>query len=83
MTKVAADYGVAGTALKKTCDRHHIPTPERGCWARGALQCPVQNLTLSRVSQFTVFLQNAPVLCGIANLKLLTKCCGHARGEIQ
>ncbi len=34
MTKVAADYGVTGTALKKTCDRHRIPTPERGYWAK-------------------------------------------------
>lgn len=34
MTKVSADYGVTGTALKKTCDRHHIPTPERGYWAK-------------------------------------------------
>lgn len=34
MTKVAAEYGVTGTALKKTCDRHHIPTPERGYWAK-------------------------------------------------
>ncbi|MCB1463797.1 MAG: hypothetical protein KDJ90_15575 [Nitratireductor sp.] len=34
MTKVAADYGVTGTALKKTCDRHHVPTPERGYWAK-------------------------------------------------
>ncbi len=34
MTKVAADYGVTGTALKKICDRHHIPTPERGYWAK-------------------------------------------------
>ncbi len=23
-----------GTALKKTCDRHQIPTPERGYWAK-------------------------------------------------
>ncbi|MET3649829.1 hypothetical protein [Phyllobacterium ifriqiyense] len=34
MTKVAADYGVTGTALKKTCNRHRIPTPERGYWAK-------------------------------------------------
>jgi hypothetical protein len=34
MMKVAADYGVTGTALKKTCDRHQIPTPERGYWAK-------------------------------------------------
>ena len=34
MTKVAADYGVTSTALKKTCDRHKIPTPDRGHWAK-------------------------------------------------
>ena len=34
MTKVAADYGVTGTALKKTCDRHCIPTPPLGYWAK-------------------------------------------------
>ncbi|MGN6159893.1 MAG: hypothetical protein ACTHNL_17495 [Devosia sp.] len=34
MTKVAADYGVTSTALKKTCTRHEIPTPDRGYWAK-------------------------------------------------
>jgi hypothetical protein len=34
MTKVAAEYGITGTALKKTCARHKIPTPERGYWAK-------------------------------------------------
>jgi hypothetical protein len=34
MTHVAADYGVTSTALKKACNRHHIPTPERGYWAK-------------------------------------------------
>lgn len=34
MTKVAIDYGVTSTALKKTCTRHEIPTPERGYWAK-------------------------------------------------
>jgi hypothetical protein len=34
MTKVAADYGVTSTALKKTCAKHEIPTPERGYWAK-------------------------------------------------
>jgi hypothetical protein len=29
---VAAEYGVTGTALKKTCKRHDIPTPSRGYW---------------------------------------------------
>ncbi|RVD20424.1 hypothetical protein [Mesorhizobium sp. M4B.F.Ca.ET.017.02.2.1] len=60
MTKVAADYGVTGTALKKTCDRHHIPTPERGYWAKleygkrvkqAALPpLPEPNLALVRIS---------------------------------
>jgi hypothetical protein len=34
MTKVAEDYGVSGTALKKTCNRHQIPTPPLGYWAK-------------------------------------------------
>jgi len=34
MTKVAADYGVTGTALKKTCNRYQIPTPPLGYWAK-------------------------------------------------
>lgn len=34
MTKVAADYGVTSTALKKSCTRHEIPTPDRGYWAK-------------------------------------------------
>ena len=34
MTKVAAEYGVTGTALKKTCNRHQIPTPPLGYWAK-------------------------------------------------
>ncbi|MBR0820293.1 hypothetical protein [Bradyrhizobium liaoningense] len=34
MTRVAAEYGVTSTALKKTCDRHKIPTPDRGYWAK-------------------------------------------------
>jgi hypothetical protein len=34
MIKVAADRGVTGTGLKKICDRHNIPTPERGYWAK-------------------------------------------------
>lgn len=27
LMKVAADYSITGTALKKICDRHEIPTP--------------------------------------------------------
>ncbi len=41
MTKVAAEFGVSGTALKKTCNRYDIPTPERGYWAKLAHGKPV------------------------------------------
>lgn len=34
LTTVAAELGVTSTALKKTCDRHDIPTPGRGYWAQ-------------------------------------------------
>lgn len=32
MTKVAAEYGLTSTGLKKTCKRYEIPTPPRGYW---------------------------------------------------
>jgi len=34
MTKVAADYGISDVALKKICDKHRIPVPGRGYWAK-------------------------------------------------
>lgn len=51
MTKVAADYGVTGTALKKTCGRHHIPTPDRGYWAKLEHGKPVQKQPLPPVAE--------------------------------
>lgn len=51
MTKVAADYGVTGTALKKTCDRHHIPTPERGYWAKLEYGKPVTKEALPPLAE--------------------------------
>jgi hypothetical protein len=51
MTKVAADYGVTGTALKKTCDRHHIPTPERGYWAKLEYGKPVNKEALPPLAE--------------------------------
>lgn len=42
MTRVATDYGVTSTALKKTCDRHKIPTPDRGYWAKLEHSKPVR-----------------------------------------
>jgi hypothetical protein len=34
MTKVAADLEISDVALKKTCDKHRVPTPPRGYWAK-------------------------------------------------
>src|SRR5258708_36186543 len=59
MRKVAEEYGVTGSALKKTCDRHKIPTPERGYWAKlehGKLACkrPLPNLTDSGLGRIQI-----------------------------
>ncbi|RWD31310.1 MAG: hypothetical protein EOS22_04615 [Mesorhizobium sp.] len=50
MTKVATEYGVTGTALKKTCDRHKIPTPERGYWAKLEHGKPVRKVPLPKLA---------------------------------
>jgi len=34
MTKVAEEFGISDVALKKACDRHRVPTPPRGYWAK-------------------------------------------------
>lgn len=34
MTKVAEDLGISDVALKKICDKHRVPTPPRGYWAK-------------------------------------------------
>jgi len=34
--KVAAEYGISDVALKKICDKHRIPVPGRGYWAKKA-----------------------------------------------
>lgn len=36
MTKIAADLGVSDVALKKICDKHRVPVPGRGYWAKVA-----------------------------------------------
>lgn len=50
MTKVAAEYGVTSTALKKTCNRHKIPTPERGYWAKLEHDKPVRRVSLPKLA---------------------------------
>jgi len=43
MTKVAADYGISDVALKKICDKHRIPVPGRGYWAKKAARKAVKH----------------------------------------
>src|SRR5262245_57950989 len=35
-TKIAARYGISDRGLGKLCERHNIPVPPRGYWARKA-----------------------------------------------
>ena len=42
MTKVAADFGISDVALKKICQRHRVPTPPRGFWAKKEAGKPVK-----------------------------------------
>jgi hypothetical protein len=34
LTKIAADYGISAVALHKICDKHRVPLPGRGYWAK-------------------------------------------------
>lgn len=54
MTKVAADYCISDVAMKKTCDKHRIPVPGRGYWAKKAAGKPVQKALFRKVSDPTV-----------------------------
>lgn len=33
-TQVSADYGISDVAMEKICDKHRIPVPGRGYWAK-------------------------------------------------
>ena len=34
MTQLAQEFGLSDVGLKKICDRHRVPTPTRGYWAK-------------------------------------------------
>jgi len=34
MTKAAESFGISDVGLAKICDRHRVPTPQRGYWAK-------------------------------------------------
>jgi hypothetical protein len=44
MTKVAADLQISDVALKKACDRHRVPTPPRGHWAKKEAGKPIKQV---------------------------------------
>ncbi len=46
MTKVAQDLGISDVALKKICDKHRVPTPPRGHWAKKATGKPTRQIQL-------------------------------------
>lgn len=45
-TKVAERFGITGTGLRKICEKHDIPVPPRGHWAKVA---PIKKVTRPRL----------------------------------
>jgi len=50
-TKVAERFGITGTGLRKICDRHDIPVPPRGHWAKVATSKKVTRPRLPRPNE--------------------------------
>ena len=46
MRKVAEELGISDVALKKICDKHRVPTPPRGYWAKKEAGKPVREVWL-------------------------------------
>jgi hypothetical protein len=42
MIEVAAEIGISDVGLKKLCDKHRVPTPPRGHWAKLAADKPTK-----------------------------------------
>ncbi|WP_271595899.1 hypothetical protein [Bradyrhizobium sp. CCBAU 25360] len=60
MTKVADGFGISDVALKKICDKHRVPTPARGYWAKKsagkqARQIPFHGPADPQHEQITIF----------------------------
>lgn len=89
MIEVAASYGVTGTALKKTCTRHEIPTPERGYWARlqhgkPVRQQPLPKLTDARLARITITGQSGGRSDGVRQAKAKAReRLGSTAGDVQ
>jgi hypothetical protein len=50
VSKVAEDLGISGVAVKKICDRHRVPVPGRGYWAKLAAGQKVKPAAFREVS---------------------------------
>jgi hypothetical protein len=46
MIKVAEELDISDVALKKICDKHRVPTPPRGFWAKRAAGKPTKQIGL-------------------------------------
>lgn len=44
MTKVAEELGISDVGLKKICEKHRVPTPPRGYWAKKEAGQPVKQI---------------------------------------
>lgn len=63
MTKVAAELGISDVALHKICDKHRIPAPSRGYWAKVAAGKPQKRPLFRDVSDpliERIFIQGSP-----------------------
>jgi hypothetical protein len=50
MTKVAEDLEMSDVALKKICDKHRVPTPPRGYWAKRDAGKPTKQIQFHSTS---------------------------------
>lgn len=50
MTKVAEDLGISDVGLKKICDKHRVPTPPRGYWAKRDAGKPTKQIQFHSTS---------------------------------
>lgn len=53
MSRLAESYGISGNGLAKICDRHKIPYPSRGYWAKHAVGKAPRKTPLSKPDQNT------------------------------
>jgi len=50
MTKVSADLGLSDAGLRKICERHRVPVPGRGYWAKLAAGKPAAKSPFREIS---------------------------------